>query len=451
MGKKSWVVIAALIAIVLAGATYLERNKTPEPKFRLEKVEQGDVVATVTASGTLSAVTTVKVGSQVSGIISKLYADFNSQVKKGQLLAELDPTPFQAAVDQRQADLQKAKVDLANSEINFTRQKNLAAQGLVPQSDFDAAKAARDGFAAGVKQAEAALKMAAANLTYTKITSPIDGIVVDRQYDIGQTVAASFQAPTLFTIAQDLTKMQVSADVSESDIGQIKVGEPVRFNVDAYPDRDFRGAVSQIRLNATVNQNVVTYPVIVEVSNTDLSLKPTMTANVAIDVATVRDVLRIPNAALRWKPEEKIAVSTSPEERAAKMAPSPGAASGGPATGGQQPAGAPAGGAPPGGGGSGAAAVQFNQTRGGTPGGGGPGGKGTGQKRTQSVVYLLDAGGAIKGIEIRSGISDGRNTQVVSGDLKPGDAVIIGLATAKVDLPGGPGKAGQPGPGGKRF
>jgi HlyD family secretion protein len=450
MSKKAiWIVLVVVAGVGLYFA--IASRRKPEPKYRTSLVDRGTITQTVTASGTLSAVITVQVGSQVSGIISKLHADFNSKVKKGDLLAELDPTPFEAQVEQQRATVSKAQVDMLNGQISYNRQQRLLQDGLAAQSDYDAAKAAFDGAKAQVEQAKASLSQALTNLKYTRITSPIDGIVVARQYDVGQTVAASFQAPTLFTIAQDLTKMQVSADVSESDIGQIKVGEPVRFNVDAYPDRDFRGAVSQIRLNATVNQNVVTYPVIVEVSNTDLSLKPTMTANVAIDVATVRDVLRIPNAALRWKPEEKIAVSTSPEERAAKMAPSPGAASGGPATGGQQPAGAPAGGAPPGGGGSGAAAVQFNQTRGGTPGGGGPGGKGTGQKRTQSVVYLLDAGGAIKGIEIRSGISDGRNTQVVSGDLKPGDAVIIGLATAKVDLPGGPGKAGQPGPGGKRF
>src|SRR4029077_6573847 len=186
-------------------------------------------------------------------------------------------------------------------EITFNRQKRLLTDGLAAQSDFDAAKAAYDSTRAQVEQAKASLSQALTNLKYTKITSPIDGVVVARQYDVGQTVAASFQAPTLFTIAQDLTKMQVSADVSESDIRQIKLGEPVRFTVDAYPDRQFRGNVSQVRLNATVNQNVVTYPVIVDVPNEDLMLKPTMTANVNIDVASVPDVLRVPNAALRFR------------------------------------------------------------------------------------------------------------------------------------------------------
>ncbi len=433
MRKKAiWIVLVAVAAVGLYLA--IAGRRKPEAKYRTTLVDRGNITQTVTASGALSAVTTVQVGSQVSGIIAKLHADFNSKVKKGDLLAELDPTPFQAQVEQQRATVTKAVVDTRNSEITFNRQKRLLDEGLAAQSDYDAAKAAFDAAKAQVDQAKAGLSQAETNLKYTKITSPIDGIVVARQFDVGQTVAASFQAPTLFTIAQDLTKMQVAADVSESDIGQIKVGEPVRFSVDAYPDRDFRGSVSQIRLNATVNQNVVTYPVIVEVSNPDLLLRPTMTANVTIDVATVRDVLRVPNAALRFKPEEKVA--SSAEDRAAKMAPGAGA------QGGAAPGGAPggAGGAP------GAATRQFNQTRGGGgPGGGGPGGGGkfSGTKRTQSNVYLLAVTGELKPVQIRTGISDGRNTEVVSGDLKPGDPVVIGLATAKASTAGAP-------PGGQR-
>jgi HlyD family secretion protein len=425
MRKKAiWIVLVAVAAVGLYLA--IAGRRKPEAKYRTTPVERGNITQTVTASGALSAVTTVQVGSQVSGIIAKLHADFNSKVKKGDLLAELDPTPFQAQVEQQRATVTKAVVDTRNSEITFNRQKRLLDEGLSAQSDYDGAKAAYDSAKAQVDQAKAGLSQAETNLKYTKIASPIDGIVVARQFDVGQTVAASFQAPTLFTIAQDLTKMQVSADVSESDIGQIKVGEPVRFSVDAYPDREFRGTVSQIRLNATVNQNVVTYPVIVEVSNPDLSLRPTMTANVTIDVATVRDVLRVPNAALRFKPEEKVTSST--EDRAAKMA-----QAGGPQ------GGTAAGGAP------GAATKQFNQTRGGGPGGGGPGGagRGTGTRRTQSNVYLLGANGEPKPVQIRTGISDGRNTEVVSGDLKVGDQVIVGLATAKATTGGAP-------PGGQR-
>src|SRR5207302_9819787 len=223
---------------------------------------------------------------------------------KNRLLAELDPTSFQAQVEQRQADVTKARVEAANAKITYDRQRRLVSAGLAAQADLDAAKAQYEGAAAQVKQAEAALSQALTNLKYTKIVSPIDGVVVDRQYDVGQTVAASFQAPTLFSIAQDLTKMQVQADVDQSDIGRIQVSQTARFTVDAYPDQEFRGRISQIRLNASVNQNVVSYPVIVEVPNPGERLRPKMTANVTIDVATVRNVLRIPNAALRFKPPE---------------------------------------------------------------------------------------------------------------------------------------------------
>ena len=267
--KILWVVIVVVAAVGLYFAI-AARRKT-EAKYRTAAVDKGDVTQTVTATGAVSAVTTVKVGSQVSGIIAKLYVDFNSQVKKGDLLAELDPTPFQEKVNASEAALQKAQVDERNAAIGLRRQTALKAQGLAPQADFDPAQANYDGARATVAQAQATLNQAATDLRNSKIVAPIDGVVVDRQYDVGQTVAASFQAPTLFTIAQDLTKMQVSADVSESDIGQIKVGEPVRFTVDAYPERQFRGKVAQIRLNATVNQNVVTYPVIVEVPNQDLA------------------------------------------------------------------------------------------------------------------------------------------------------------------------------------
>ena len=207
--KKALIGAAIVVAVVAGGVLLLSKEKKSGPKFRKEKVTKGAVVATVTATGTLSAVTTVKVGSQVSGIISRLHADFNSEVRKGQLLAELDPTPFQATVDQRRADLERAKVELRNTELVLARAKKLLEAQLQAQSEFDTAKANRDGAAASVEQSAAALKQAETNLAYTRILSPIDGVVVDRQYDIGQTVAASFQAPALFTIAQDLTKMQV--------------------------------------------------------------------------------------------------------------------------------------------------------------------------------------------------------------------------------------------------
>lgn len=439
MKKFVWVAIA--LGIGVGVFLLLGSRKKSEPKYRTAKVDRGDVSQTVTATGAVSAVTSVAVGSQVSGIIQKLYADFNSQVKKGDLLAELDPTPFQEKVNASQAGLDKANVEMRNTRIALNRQQALKKEGLAPQADYDQAQANYDSARASVQQAAAALKQAETDLKYTKIVAPIDGVVVARQYDVGQTVAASFQAPTLFTIAQDLTKMQVSADVSESDIGTVKVGQPVRFNVDAYPDRDFRGRVSQIRLNATVNQNVVTYPVIVEVSNTDQALRPSMTANVSIEVARVRDALRIPNAALRWRPEGKGAASA--EEGAAGLG-----SGGGTAAMARQVGGAGAGGA---GRGAGGAA--------GSAGGAGSGGsgrrRGAGQRPAQ-VVYKLPTGKEEPvAVEIKTGISDGRVTVVVSGSVAAGEEVVTGAATSKVGsatsaVPLGGARGGAGGGGGRR-
>jgi len=412
MKKWIWVVIALAVAaglfLIVGG-----RRKS-EPKYRTAPVDRGDVTQTVTATGAVSAVTTVAVGSQVSGIISQLHADFNSEVKKGDLLAELDPTPFQEKVNAARAGLEKAQVDQRNTRIALDRQRALKKEGLAPQADYDSARANYDSARAGVQQAAAAVKQAETDLKYTKIVAPIDGVVVARQYDVGQTVAASFQAPTLFTLAQDLTKMQVAADVSESDIGTVKVGQPVRFNVDAYPDRDFRGRVSQIRLNATVNQNVVTYPVIVEVQNPDLMLRPTMTANVSIEVARVRDVLRIPNAALRWKPEVK--EGTSAEEAASRLGQGRGTA---------------------------AMARQVGQSQGGggsAAGGrsGGWSGKRGGTRAAEQTVYKLPTGREEPApVDVKTGISDGRFTQIVEGPIAAGDKVVTGLSTAKVDSTSG--------------
>ena len=415
------------------------RSGKKDEQYRTEKVDRGDITMTVTATGTLSAVTTVQVGSQVSGVISRLYADFNSHVKKGQLLAELDPTPFQAQVEQRQADLTKARVDETNTKINFDRQARLLKSGLAPQADYDTAKAQYEGARAQVQQAAAALSQAQTNLKYTRILSPIDGVVVDRQYDVGQTVAASFQAPTLFSIAQDLTKMQVQADVDQSDIGRVRAGQLARFTVDAYPDEEFRGRISQIRLNATVSQNVVTYPVIIEVPNPDEKLRPKMTANVTIEVAQVHNVLRVPNAALRFKPDTSQTPAATPAS----------------STGGGQR---------PGGGGQ-----RGNFQRGGS--GGGPGERGMagfGQGRgmagaagmfpvqplapKRQTIWLLDANKKLKPVQIVTGISDGHYTQVISGDVKEGDNVVVGLVTSKVDQAPPPGSNRGPmgGPGGGR-
>jgi HlyD family secretion protein len=362
-------VVLLLIGLMFWLSSAGKRNK--EPKYRTDKVESGDVTATVTATGTVSALETVQVGSQVSGIISKIYVDFNSKVTKGQIIAELDPTSFQAQVDQRRADLEKARVESRNSQIAYNRAKNLVENKLLAPSEFDTASANLQSNQASVKQAEAALRQAINNLSYTKIASPIDGVVVDRQYDIGQTVAASFQAPTLFTIAQDLTKMQVSTNIDEADIGKIEVGSTAIFNVDAFPDRKFDGTVSQVRLSTQVVQNVVTYPVLIDVVNPNLELKPGMTANVTIPVDTRNDVLKVPNAALRFRPD--------PADLA------------------EQPRG---------------------QQKGG--------------RRKESVVYIMNETGKLKTVSVRTSITDGNFTAVESKDLKPGQVIVVGLATARV-------------------
>jgi HlyD family secretion protein len=404
-------------------------------KYKSALVDRGDVAMTVTATGTISAVTTVQVGSQVSGIVAALYADFNTPVTKGQLVAELDPTSFEAAVDQRRADVMQAEVRYANARTQLARQEQLLAKQLVSQSDYDQAKADFDAFSAQIGQVKAALLQAETNLGYTKIRSPIDGVVVDRQYDIGQTVAASFQAPTLFTIAQDLTKMQVQADVDQSDIGRIRVGQSARFTVDAYPDEEFVGAITQVRLNATVNQNVVTYPVIVGVENVELKLRPKMTADLSVEVDRVRDVLRIPNSALRFRPAEEVSASGGGGRREEAVDRGAGRREGAGEAAAIRGAGAPA----PGGGFAGAAQGLSAVRR---------GGEGEKQEKGWLTVYRLGADGRLSGVQVRTGLSDGKFSEVLEGELAAGMTIVVGLATSKAN----PSSSSSPlGGGGRRF
>jgi len=441
---KKFIGVGLVLAAGVAAFFLLGNRGKAEPKYRTAIVDKGNVTQTVAATGTLSAVTTVKVGSVVSGNVAALHADFNKQVKKGDLLAELDPIPFQEKVNQMKAALDKAQVDVRNNEIGLRRQKALFQEQLAAQADLDQAQANYDSSVAAVAQAKANLAGAETDLRNSRIIAPIDGVVVDREYDVGHPVSASFQAPTIFTIAQDLTKMQVSADVSESDIGMCKVGQPVRFNVDAYPDQTFHGKIAQIRLNATVNQNVVTYPVIIEVNNEDLALRPSMTANVTIDVATVHDVLRVPNAALRFRPETEAAQPARTPQAAAGKAATPGAGAPGQSASGGAPAERTPGQGRVGGG---------QGRRGGGDGsqvaGGGP------KKKPGQTVYTLPSAQSDadpKPVDIRTGITDGRFTAVTSGDIKAGDTVVVGLVTAKADAnQGRPPGMGGPGGGGRRF
>jgi len=366
--KKIVIISGILIVIAIAGFI-LFRGNGNEPKFRTDKIIRGDIEMAVTATGTVNPVTTVLVGTQVSGTIKELYVDFNSPVKKGQLIARIDPALFEAQVNQAKANflsakanLEKAGATLVDAKRTMDRNKELFSKNLVARSDLDTAEtnyetanASVSAAKSQVAQAEAALNLAETNLRYTKIVSPVDGIVVSRNVDVGQTVAASFQTPTLFTIAQDLTKMQIDTSVDEADIGKIKVGQDVEFTVDAYPDVTFKGKVWQIRNAPITVQNVVTYDVVINVDNPEFKLKPGMTANVSIIVSIKKDVLKISNVALRFKPAEK-----------------------------------------------GKSAVQQ---------------KGSG-------VWILEQGNP-KRVPISIGISDGNYTELVSGGIKEGQELIV--------------------------
>lgn len=429
---KKTLVIVAILLLVGAGIAFVVKERGSEgPKYRKEKLEKGDVVATVTATGSLSAVITVQVGSQVSGIISKLYVDFNANVKKGQLLAELDPTPFQQAVDQQNANLEKAKVQLRDAEISLNRQKRLFAEQLAAQSDLDSATTAHDSATATVEQAAASLRQAQTNLSYAKIRSPIDGTVVSRQYDIGQTVAASFQAPTLFTIAQDLEKMQVLTNIDEADVGRIKLGQVASFTVDAFSDIRFKGTVAQIRLSPQIVQNVVTYPVMLDVPNPELKLKPGMTANVLIPVDERKGTLKVANAALRFRPDPADLVPAAGEKKSDKEEVKDAKTASGEAPKTPQGSAAPGGQGRPGGG----------SGRG--PGAGPGAGRGVGGQRTASLY--VDAGnGKLKPVPVKTSISDGNATAIEATELKEGDEIVVGLATAKVGTVGGSSAGGGP-------
>src|SRR2546421_11592044 len=328
---KRAVTVLVIIAAIGAGAgAYYIRRGAPDVQVQTSPISRGDIIDTVGATGTLQAVTTVQVGSQVSGNISWLGADFNSIVKKGQVIARLDPSLFNAQVEQSkanlaqsranlakaQSDLERMKVQLTDAQQKYTRAQELAARSLLPQSDLDSAKIAVDSAqaslgaqqatvnqaTASVSQAQASVNQNQVNLDHTIITAPIDGIVTQRSVDVGQTVAASMQAPTLFILAADLTKMQVNANIDEADVGRIRPGQHVTFRVDAYPTDTFNGTVAQVRLQPQVVQNVTTYGTVIDVPNVDLKLKPGMTANVKVEIAKRPDALRVPNTALRFRP-----------------------------------------------------------------------------------------------------------------------------------------------------
>lgn len=309
--KKTFYIFGLVFVVVIVVVYLLfGRSRNPAYSFRFDKVAQGDLTVYVTATGTINAVTSVDVGTQVSGIIAKLYADFNSVVKKGQVIAQIDSTFLVQSVKDAEASLDKAKAQYADSKRNLDREKALLDRGLDSQLNYDAALTTYESNEANLKSAEAALDRAKINLAYATIYAPIDGVVINRAVNVGQTVAASFSSPTLFTIANDLKKMQVETTVDETDIGRVSIGQEATFTVDAYPDDKFTGMVSQIRLAPQSIQNVVNYIVIVDVQNDQLKLMPGMTANVKILVASASNVMKVSNMALRFQPSSDIIDTT---------------------------------------------------------------------------------------------------------------------------------------------
>ena len=489
LNKKNILIILLLLAGIGIFAAFAMNRKAPT-QYYTAKVDRGDIRQVVDATGTINAVTTVQVGSQVSGTISKLFVDFNSKVKKAQVIAQIDPSLLEGTLSQARADLENARANLAGAHANtekakasaiqtkadYERNLALTKEGVVSQQALDLAKANADSAQAQVSaalaqevqaraqvsQKEAAVKVAQTNLNYTTIHAPIDGTVVARNVDVGQTVAASLQAPTLFTIAQDLTKMQVYAKTDESDVGQIRRGQRVTFKVDAYPKDTFLGTVSQVRMNSTVVQNVVTYDTIVDFDNPELKLFPGMTAYVTIPVATANSVIKIPNGALRYKPD-----LPATELRALYQKygiPSEGGGSQRAAGGGGQRGQGGSRSAPqanPGGGANTSASANGAPGQGGAgnrrgmrPGGGDEDGAAAnagdiqGPKYETAVIWKLLPDKTIEPVRVKTGITD--HVQEMNGNIQQGDDLVTGAAQSRSGSSGPPrmgGVGGGPGGG----
>lgn len=322
-------IAVAVLALIAAGVWFWNQRKaaSAESGYRTSTVERGDIRVAISATGTLSAISTVTVGSQISGQVTDVLVDFNDQVKKDQVIARIDPASYEAQIEQgsaaiasAQASLRQMQATLRNAELDFQRKADLGEQQLIARSDIDLARAARDQALAQVTSAQAQIRQQTAstqttriNLGRTVIRSPVDGVVLTRTIEPGQTVAASLQAPELFKIAEDLAKMKIELAVDEADIGQVKVGQAVSFTADAFADRQFRGVVDQVRLSATTTSNVVTYPVVVTVDNSDGTLLPGLTVNAEIEVSRRNNVLKVSNAALRYKPPSEEGAATAPQ------------------------------------------------------------------------------------------------------------------------------------------
>jgi HlyD family secretion protein len=382
------ITVSVIVLGILVGAFYYYKQRStllPEQMYRLQEITKGNVVQTVSANGTLNPVTLISVGAQVSGRVSKLYVDFNDRVEKGQILLELDDALFAAQIAQSEGNVRNVQASVALAQANEARIRSLFSQEYVSRQELDQAVQALKSAHAQLDTARGQLMRDKTNQSYSVIRSPVSGVVVDRVVDVGQTVAASFQTPTLIKIAQDLSKMQIDSSFAEADIGKIKVGQKAKFSVDAFTNRNFEGVVKQLRLNPTVTSNVVTYDVVVSVDNPEQILLPGMTAYVNIMVAKHDNVLLAPNAALRFKPKED-------ESQISKS-------------------------------GNGTQRQRYSQASGQSQHGGKK--KSAQDNGASGKVYIIKDG-KLTPVRVNIGISDGHQTEITSADLKVNDEVIIG-------------------------
>ncbi len=374
LSKTNFLIAGLALGAGVAAFARWPNHATPvSERYRSQVADRGDIVQTITANGTLNPVVLVNVGTQVSGTVRKIHADFNDGVKDDQVLAELDPALFQAQVKQSEANVLSAQAALQLAQIKIGRVAALQQKNLVAKEELDIARQQVDAAAAQVKLAEAQLDRDRINLRNSVIRSPISGVVVARSVDVGQTVAANFQTPTLFQIAQDLRQMQINTSIAEADVGSLQPGMPATFTVDAYPDQRFQGRIRQIRLNPTIQQNVVTYNVVVDVDNADGRLLPGMTANVGVNAAERKNVLRAPNAALSFQPRRADDEDGGPRPPA---------------------------------------------------------------KDRKTQVYILDDQGNLKPIPVETGVTDNTLTEIIGGELKPGDRVVTREIGRKRDTAG---------------
>lgn len=401
--KRKLIIGAIVVAVLGAIGVFVYRGMFAKPaaSFRLVSVERGNLQQSVSATGALGAVTTVSVGTQVSGQVAALLVDYNDVVKKGQLLARIDPTLAQQAVVDAQANLDKVRAQLLQGQRDYNRNRELTAEGLLAKSAFEQSASSLDVARADVKSAQVALDRARQNLAYTNIYAPIDGVVVDRNVQQGQTVAASLSAPQLFLIANDLAHMQILAQVGESDIAQIKEGQPVSFSVQALPNQKFKGTVKQVRLQSTTADNVVNYTVVIAVGNAENKLLPGMTARVDLQTQSATNVLKVSNAALRFKPTDEQLASLGVQKAAAPA----NATTTSTATSTMSPA-------------------ELAARRAARGAGG--------QRPTTATLYYVDQNGDLATATVATGVSDGTSTEIKtrnSSTIKEGTKVVAGIAS----------------------